>query len=228
MTHWSDHDRARFGLVGALSAALVAWVLAGPQGTGSAYFGSLLIAVLLYVVVAWCARISTVSMRATVAVAAVLVTGGGLAAHRGGDAMFISILIALLAVSFVSPVLLIVAIVRRQRIDVQALLAALSIYVLLGVTFATGFGIDALVERQAVLRSAAGAADGTFADQLYFSFITLSTTGYGDIAPVSGTARAIALVEAVGGQLYLLTAVAAIVGILVGRGRTGGDTRMRR
>jgi hypothetical protein len=49
------------------------------------------------------------------------------------------------------------------------------------------------------------------AEEVYFSFITLTTVGYGDIAPVAAAARMTSALEALFGQLYLVTIVAVIV-----------------
>jgi hypothetical protein len=46
----------------------------------------------------------------------------------------------------------------------------------------------------------------------YFSFTTLTTLGYGDIAPLSGAARAFATLEAMVGQIYLTVLIARLVG----------------
>jgi voltage-gated potassium channel len=54
-------------------------------------------------------------------------------------------------------------------------------------------------------------------DFQYFSFVTITTLGYGDVAPVSNVARALAAVEAVTGQIYLAVLVAALVGAYVAR-----------
>jgi len=51
---------------------------------------------------------------------------------------------------------------------------------------------------------------------VYFSFVTISTLGYGDIVPVTGVSRMLVSVEAFFGQLYLATFVARIVGLYVG------------
>ena len=48
---------------------------------------------------------------------------------------------------------------------------------------------------------------------LYYSFITLTTLGYGDVVPVSAAARMFAAIEAVMGQLYLAVLVARLVGL---------------
>ena len=51
----------------------------------------------------------------------------------------------------------------------------------------------------------------------YYSFVTLTTLGYGDITPVSGLAQTFSILEAVVGQLYLVVVVAWFVGMLVAR-----------
>jgi hypothetical protein len=48
---------------------------------------------------------------------------------------------------------------------------------------------------------------------IYFSFVTLATLGYGDVVPASGPARALAMLEAVFGQLYLVVLVARLVSL---------------
>ena len=48
---------------------------------------------------------------------------------------------------------------------------------------------------------------------MYFSFVTLTTLGYGDIAPVSQFARLLAMLEAVLGQLFMVLLVARLVGV---------------
>jgi voltage-gated potassium channel Kch len=53
---------------------------------------------------------------------------------------------------------------------------------------------------------------------LYFSFVTLATLGYGDIVPRSDVARGLAILEGVGGQLFLAVMVARLVS-LYGRGQ---------
>jgi voltage-gated potassium channel Kch len=54
-----------------------------------------------------------------------------------------------------------------------------------------------------------------FAAFKYYSFVTITTLGYGDIVPVSEVAKAFAITEAVVGQLYLVVAVAWLVGMHV-------------
>ena len=51
----------------------------------------------------------------------------------------------------------------------------------------------------------------------YYSFVTITTLGYGDITPVTEVAKAFSALEAVVGQLYLVVAVAWLVGMYVSR-----------
>jgi voltage-gated potassium channel len=57
-----------------------------------------------------------------------------------------------------------------------------------------------------------GDAAAGFHDYLYFSFVTLTTLGYGDITPVSAFAKSVTIVIAISGQLYLTILVAMLVG----------------
>ena len=57
-------------------------------------------------------------------------------------------------------------------------------------------------------------------DLQYFSFVTMTTLGYGDVVPVSEIARALAVAEAVIGQIYLAVLVAALVGAYVAKTNT--------
>jgi voltage-gated potassium channel Kch len=63
---------------------------------------------------------------------------------------------------------------------------------------------------------------------IYYSFVTLTTLGYGDIVPVSRVARMLAVGEAVTGQLYLTVLVARLVALQVGvsNGPKVGDAQM--
>jgi Ion channel len=93
-------------------------------------------------------------------------------------------------------------------IDGPAVRGVLCIYLLLGLLFSAMHGFFA-----PLISDYLKGVDGqpTQSDTLYFSLITLTTVGYGDITPVADVARAIAAAEALTGQLYLVSIVAAVV-----------------
>jgi len=100
---------------------------------------------------------------------------------------------------------------RNSRSVARAqLYTAVNIYLLLGLLWATLYlAIDAFSPGS--IRIGSHAADRQ-AELLYFSLITLSTIGYGDIVPVSGEARILAALEGVTGVLYIAITVALLVG----------------
>jgi hypothetical protein len=96
----------------------------------------------------------------------------------------------------------------RRKVDRQTLLGALAAYLLIGMAF--GFAYQCL----AVLQP--GPLFGThgdphLSDSLFFSFVTMTTTGYGDLVPAGNPAQSIAVLEALTGTLFLVTAVAKVV-----------------
>jgi hypothetical protein len=108
-----------------------------------------------------------------------------------------------------APVVIARALIERRVIDIQTVLGALCIYVLLGMLWA--FMFAAMGDIQSSPFFAEPDVKGTVADYLYFSFVTLTTTGYGDLTAAGGLGRAVAVLEALFGQLYLVTIVAVIV-----------------
>jgi len=98
---------------------------------------------------------------------------------------------------------------RAEAVNAEHLFAALSAYLLAGIFFGLFYWV---IEQ---IRPGSFAAPGEFSRMsgLYFSFITLATLGYGDIVPRSDLARGLALVEAVGGQLFLVVLVARLVSL---------------
>jgi Ion channel len=96
-----------------------------------------------------------------------------------------------------------------SAVDAEHLYAALSAYLMAGVFFGLLYFLVELL------------SPGTFTSPthltqtsaIYFSFVTLATLGYGDIAPRGDIARGIAIVEGVGGQLFLAVLVARLVSL---------------
>lgn len=91
-------------------------------------------------------------------------------------------------------------------VDAEHLYAALSAYLLAGIFF----GLFYWVLEQIVPGSFATAGEFSRMSALYFSFVTLATLGYGDIVPRTEVTRGLAIVEGVGGQLFLAVMVARL------------------
>ncbi len=96
-------------------------------------------------------------------------------------------------------------------VDAEELCAAMSAYVLLGVMWAAVYSVLHALDPGAFNLSPQD-AEAPWNALLYFSFVTLTTLGYGDILPVSSLARAWAGVEAMTGTVYLAVLVAHLVG----------------
>jgi hypothetical protein len=135
----------------------------------------------------------------------------GLHAAAGGVTPWLA---GALAFGFTGGVIL-VEIFGHRRVSGQTVSGALCAYLLLGVTFAMLYGAAAGADPEVMRGVSAGRVPDLryFTDLLYFSFITLATVGYGDIVPVGGPARGLAVLEALLGQLFLVAVVARLVGM---------------
>ncbi len=98
------------------------------------------------------------------------------------------------------------------RVTVHRIVGAIAIYLNVATLFALAYRVIATLGpgRFAFPHSAASPSH-TLADLVYFSFSTLTTTGYGDIVPVDPFARSLANVEAVIGQLFPATLLARLI-----------------
>lgn len=112
--------------------------------------------------------------------------------------------------------------IAQQEVNTRSVAGAICVYVLFGIVFMFVYGILAAVDHAAFF---AQGTDGTRALRLYFSFVTLATLGYGDYTPAGNLGHALAVLEALTGQLYLVTVVAVVVTRL---GRPGRGALIRK
>lgn len=114
---------------------------------------------------------------------------------------------------------------RKPLVDTESIFGALAVYLLMAYIFALVYSvIDMHVENAFNVPgrlTEAQLTDPTTGQGVfgYFSIVTLTTLGYGDVSPVSPSARSAVMLEAVLGQLYLVTMVARLVGMHVATGR---------
>ena len=111
-------------------------------------------------------------------------------------------------------------ILRQGRVTHETVLGALCTYVLLGLLFA--FAYIAVDELAGPFFTQAGPHGQS--EYLYFSFVTLTTLGFGDLSPDVGLPQALTVFEALTGQVFLVTMVARLV-TLWGRQGPLGDER---
>jgi hypothetical protein len=104
--------------------------------------------------------------------------------------------------------------IRQKEATADMIMAAASEYMLIGIMFSYIYSlIEAVHPGSFNLQNSQG-DPSVF---LYFSFVTLTTAGYGDILPVSVPARSFAILEQVTGQLFVAVLVARLVGLYTAR-----------
>jgi hypothetical protein len=114
--------------------------------------------------------------------------------------------------------MLLLHVLAAKRIDVNIIFAAICVYMLVGFTCGYAYYlIELLVGDPASMSTLTGnlGLDLPRNEAIYYSFVTLTTLGYGDIAPLASSTRAIATVEALTGQIYLVTLMARLVSLQV-------------
>ncbi|WP_120493311.1 ion channel [Microbacterium phyllosphaerae] len=141
---------------------------------------------------------------AVAGIAAIITTALG----TEGQLLDVALSTASMVAFFIAPVAIIRHQVQRRGLDIEALLAATAAYVLVGMFFTLVYNLVALLTASPAFGD--DVVD-SLSSQLFFSFTTLTTTGYGNIVPVSAGVQAIAVAEAITGQLFLITAVARIM-----------------
>ena len=126
-------------------------------------------------------------------------------ASQGGAALFLSYTTALILWH----------VLAETEITSDTLYGAVCVYLLSGVTWMTLYRVIETAHPGSFAVSAAQHPGQvvTWSDLVFFSFVTLTTLGYGDILPVTSPARSLAVLEAVFGVLYPAILVARLVGL---------------
>ncbi len=97
---------------------------------------------------------------------------------------------------------------RAGVVDREKIAAAVNVYLFLGLIWRDLYSLTNIL-----IPGAFNSELLAETDFLYYSFVTLSTLGYGDVLPVIGPSKALAYIEAIIGQLYLTILVARLVGL---------------
>lgn len=213
-------DADTYALV--LLSIAIAYVLAVSLTSTRAYA----IVIMVQIATVWLALRTARANRAALRVANVLL---GLAA-AAALARLLTVpgageLSVLLAVSCVLYLLAPLAIVRHvfvgREIDRETVLGVIAAYLLIGMFFAFAYAWLGEVQNGPFFGAD---GDGTLPQNLFFSFVTITTVGYGNLVPAGNPGQTLAVFEAVIGQLFLVVALAKAVNAWrPQRGHQAGD-----
>lgn len=214
MQHHVISHRYYIGLLASLLAVFLISPFFGHGSFGSHLLGAALIFTLLFCVLVIDRSKKLMVIAGLLAVPLVVSSVGAL---LGVSIAVNSLLSASCGVAFV---LLIISVMLRDmfqstKVDGALIVGAISLYLLLGLMW--GFIYLALDQLDP------GSFNYNFMQTIeikdptpalmYYSMVTLTTLGYGDITPLSAPARAMATMQAVAGQIYLTVLVARLVGM---------------
>jgi Ion channel len=201
----------RYGVVFLLVLIAVVFVIVAPDGDGSRAVAFAIVGVALLVSVSTSRERTAVRRRreglggAAVALVAVG-TAAGILPHS--VTLAVGVLLTLAVPATLAGGLL--RLVRERGATLQAVAGALAIYLLIGLAFASAIGFAAAVGSTNYFEQT---ANSTSSQHVYYSFTVLTTTGFGDFTAAHSVGRALAVLEMLTGQLYLVT----VIGILIGR-----------
>ncbi len=188
-------------------------------GYGSLLFGLLIVAV-SYAAASAAGDTKLLRRIYLALVAPVLLIDLGIITMGAGDGMalagaaFQTVLLSFTAIA------IIVHVVRIEHVSLDTILGGVCVYLLIGETFTYLCSIIELMRAGSYLEGGhslhippnVNHLLGRRPELMYFSFLTLTTVGYGDIVPVAPLARVLAMLEALLGQIFLATFLAFLVG----------------
>lgn len=127
---------------------------------------------------------------------------------------------------FITVVGLVREIFSVQRVTLDTISAAICAYLLMGLAWAFLFAVVAMehpgsFSKVLLVHSEALPMFMSLHNFFYYSFVCLTTTGFGDIAPTSDAARALSILESVTGQMYLAILIARLVSLEVAQSMLG-------
>jgi hypothetical protein len=116
----------------------------------------------------------------------------------------------------VTPFVILNRILRHETVNIETIAGAIDVYVLLGLIFSALYRAIASIGGTPFFVQTNHASANQF---LYFSFVTQTTLGYGDLTAATNVGRSIVVLEALIGQVFLVTLVARLVSLMAARPR---------
>jgi hypothetical protein len=208
----------RYGVVFVLTLALVVLVIAAPAANWSRATALAIEGGALVFAVATARERERVRRHRAVGVGVVMIVLIVLVATGALPKALTDAANVLIAVAI--PVVIIgglLRLLRERGVNIQAVAGALAIYLTVGLVFAWIIGFITHVDSTLYF---AQHTNGTEGDRVYFSFTVLTTTGFGDFSAATPVGHALAVIEELTGQLYLVTVIGLLIGNFVGRRNT--------
>ena len=200
-------ERDDFGIVLILILATIVSISLGGGTLGQFISVCLSGFTLLFVLHTSGARSRT--FRPALVIVAIAVVGAAFGLLSGAEHASTAAGLVGLLLAFAAPVIILRRILSSPTITVRLVLGALAIYLLVGLTYAYLYPVISAVTAQPFFVQTSTPEP---IDYLYFSYVTLTTVGYGDFTASTSVGRMVAVSEALTGQLYLVSAVALLVG----------------
>ena len=108
-------------------------------------------------------------------------------------------------------VMILIHIEKENEVTTDLIMAAASAYILLGLVWAYAYHLLEILHPNS-FKASENMGDDMW-NFYYYSFVTLTTMGYGDILAITKSARALSILEAITGQLYLAIMISRLVGL---------------
>ncbi len=134
--------------------------------------------------------------------------GSGIALLTDREASQSAVNVVFVALAVVAPVAIGRSLIRHPIVNRQTIGGTVAVYLLFGIFFASLYAAMGAIDDQPFFTTIANA---DFSDYLYFSYVTQTTVGFGDLVAGIDAGRAAAVVQALTGQLYLVTVIALVV-----------------
>jgi hypothetical protein len=202
----------RYGIVFAVALAAVLFLIISPESSWSRAIGLLFAGGMLLVVIATSRGNVRLRERAGVAlIVATVVLVVGTAFEWIPAPVGTATSAVVLLTTLVQLVRGLAVLLRVHGVTVQAVAGALAVYLLIGIVFS--FAITTMSKIDGGAYFAQG-TDGSESERVYFSFTSMTTTGFGDFTPAQRGGRAVAVLEMLIGQIYLVTVISLLVGNL--------------
>ncbi len=207
-----------FTIVIVLIAATFVWGMAVPDGALGT-FGLVALGAATLFAAAWFSDTGTRMLILWGGVGFAATLGSGIALLTDREASQSAVSVVFVALSVVAPVAIARSLIRHPAVDRKTIGGTVSVYLLFGIFFASLYAAMGAIDDQPFFTTLENA---DFSDYLYFSYVTQTTVGFGDLVADIDAGRAAAVVQALTGQLYLVTVIALVVSNF-GRRRTVRD-----